>query len=218
VQKISGDPDGEFRVFVTLPLLQAAAGVGVWARLGSFYASQGIGAVFFPETGDEVVVAFMNQDPRYPVIVGALYSKTRAPLYPPDEKNTMKAVVSKSKLQLTLNDTDQIIQILTPAGHKIVLDDKAGSISINDSNGNSAEFAAGGVTLDSASNITLTAKGNISVTAQGNLALKANANATMEGLQVSHTAQTQFAAKANVQASVTGSAMLTLKGGLVQIN
>lgn len=218
VQKLVTDPAAEFRVFVTLPLLQAAAGSGVWARLGSFYASNGIGAVFFPEVGDEVVVAFMNDDPRYPVIVGSVYSKGRPPFFPPDEKNTKKGIVTQSKLELTFNDEDKIIQILTPGGHQITLDDKATTVSIKDSNGNSATFASGGITMDSASNMTLQAKGNISVTAQGNLALKANANATMDGLKIALAAQTQFAATANAEASVSGSAMLTLKGGIVQIN
>lgn len=218
VQKVSGDPDGEFRVFVTLPLLQAPSGSGVWARLGTFYASNGIGAVFFPEVGDEVVVAFMNDDPRYPVIVGSLYSKGRPPTFPPDEKNTNKAIVTRSKLEMTFNDEDKIIQILTPGGQKIILDDKATSITVQDSNGNSAKFDSGGITMDSAANMTLSAKGNVSVTAKGNLSLKASANATMEGLEVSHTAQTQFSASGNTEASVSGSAMLVLKGGLVKIN
>jgi len=74
VQQVDGDPDGEFRVQITLPLLQAGT-QGVWARLGTVHASNG----FYPEIGDEVVVAFMNGDPRFPVIIGSLYSKQNPP-------------------------------------------------------------------------------------------------------------------------------------------
>lgn len=63
VKKVAGDPAGEHRVLVSLPLLQDTA-KGVWARLGTLYASSKTGAVFFPEVGDEVGVAFMNEDPR----------------------------------------------------------------------------------------------------------------------------------------------------------
>ena len=63
VKQIDQDPDGEFRVLVTLPLLQAAGGLGVWARFGAFYASNGVGVNFYPEIGDEAVVAFMNGAP-----------------------------------------------------------------------------------------------------------------------------------------------------------
>lgn len=78
VQQVDGDPDGEFRVQVTLPLLQAGT-QGVWARLGGFHGSSGTGASFYPEIGDEVVVAFMNGDPRFPVIIGSLYSRQNPP-------------------------------------------------------------------------------------------------------------------------------------------
>jgi phage protein D len=44
VTKIDDDPGGEYRVQITLPLLQASP--GVWARLGGFYASNSAGAMF----------------------------------------------------------------------------------------------------------------------------------------------------------------------------
>lgn len=218
VQKVSGDPDGEFRVYVTLPLLQASGNPGVWARLGSFYASNGIGAVFFPEVGDEVVVAFMNQDPRYPVIVGSVYSKGRPPPLPPDQDNTKKGIVTRTKLEVTFDEQNKVIQILTPAGQQVTLDDTGKSVTLKDCNSNSATLSASGITLDSASNMTLSAKGNIAVSADGNLALKAVQQATMEGMQVSHTAQTEFTASANTQTTLKSSGILTVQGSLVQIN
>ena len=71
VKQVAKDPGGQFRVALELPLLQMP-GQLVWARLASFYASNKIGEVFYPEVGDEVVAGFMNQDPRYPVILGSL--------------------------------------------------------------------------------------------------------------------------------------------------
>ena len=46
----------------------------VWARLASLYASNAFGAAFYPEVGDEVIVGFMNEDPRFPVVLGSVYS------------------------------------------------------------------------------------------------------------------------------------------------
>ncbi len=218
VQKIDGDPDGEFRVYVTLPLLQASGKLGVWARLGSFYASNAIGAQFYPETGDEVVVAFMNDDPRFAVIVGSLYSKTKPPPVTPAAANPQKCIVTKSKLRLDFFDDKHAIEISTPKGQSIRVDDDAESITIKDKSGNKATFAAGGITLDSAANITLTAKGNIDIKAQGNLALKATANVTVDGLQITQSAQTSFSAKGNAEAKLIASGMLTIQGALVKIN
>jgi Rhs element Vgr protein len=217
VKKVAKDPGGEFRVFVTLPLLQDDA-KGVWARLSGFYASNKFGAVFYPEVSDEVIVGFMNEDPRYAVILGSVYSKKLPPLFPPDEKNNKKAITTRSQLQILFDDQDKIIEIVTPGKHSIKMDDKAKSITVKDGKGNTMSMSGSGIALESTSNLSITAKGNITIEAKGNLALKAAAKATMEGLQVAHTAKTQFTAKANLTAEVSGSAMLTLKGGLVKIN
>lgn len=217
VKQIEKDPEGEFRVLVTLPLLQAG-NKGVWARLGSFYASNKVGAVFYPELKDEVVVGFMNEDPRYPVIVGSLYSKKLAPPYVPDKKNSKKALVTKSKLEIVFDDENKIIEIKTPGKHVIKIDDKTKAVSIKDSNKNTVSLSKGGISLDSASNIKIKAKGNISMEAGGALKLKANTNATMEALQVQHKAKAKFSAKGNASAEVTSSGMLTVRGTLVKIN
>jgi uncharacterized protein involved in type VI secretion and phage assembly len=217
VKKVAKDPGGEFRVFVSLPLLQDDA-KGVWARLGMFYASNQVGAVFYPEIGDEVVVGFMNEDPRYAVILASVYSKKLSPPIQPDEKNTKKTLVTRSKMEISFDEESKIIEIKTPGNHSIKLDDKGKAITIKDSNGNTVSLSKSGITLDSASHVTMTAKGNITVEAEGNLKLKAAANVTTEGLQISHKAQTKFSAQGTAQAEVTASGILTLRGALVKIN
>lgn len=217
VLKTSDDPDGEFRVQVQLPLLQAGS-QGVWARLGSFYASNGIGAEFYPEVGDEVVVAFMNGDPRFPVIVGSLYSKKNPPPVTPDAKNNQKTIVTRSKLRIDFFEEDKAIAIATPGGHSIRLDDKAKTITIKDLNGNTMTMAPGGITASSAADMTLEAKGNIAINAQGNLTLKANANVSVAGLQIDAKADTTFAAQGSAEAKLTSAAMVQIQGGLVKIN
>lgn len=217
VKKVSQDPGAEFRVFVTLPLLQDDA-KGVWARLSGFYASNKVGAVFYPEIGDEVVVGFMNEDPRYAVILGSVYSKKLPPLFPPDDKNSKKAITTKGELQILFDDQDKVIEITTPGKHSIRMDDKAKSITVKDSKGNTLKMSGSGIDLESTANLNITAKGNISVQAKGNLSMEATGNATMEAAQVSHTAKGQFTAKGNATAEVSAGAMLTLKGALVKIN
>jgi Rhs element Vgr protein len=217
VKQVAKDPGGEFRVLVGLPILQDMS-KGVWARLGSFYASNKIGAVFYPEIGDEVVVAFMNEDPRFPVIVGSLYSKKLAPPVAPDAQNNVKAIVTRSKLQISFDDKSKVIEIRTPGKHILKLDDTSGAISIQDSNGNRVSLSKGGIALDSASNLKLTAKGNVSVQAGANLTLSAKANASMDGLQVAHKAKAKFSAAGSAAAEVTSTGMLTVRGTLVKIN
>jgi Rhs element Vgr protein len=217
VKNMATDPGGEFRVQVSLPLLQDDA-KKVWARLGTFYASNKFGAFFYPEVDDEVVVGFMNDDPRYPVILGSVYGKKLAPPLTPDAENTKKALVTRGNLEITFDDKDKVIEVKTPGGQSIVMSDKAGSIVIKDKNGNTVSMAGGGITLDSGTSVKITAKGDITLDAGANLNLTAKANATMEGLQITHNARTKLTAKGTVSSEVSSSGILTIRGSLVNIN
>src|SRR3569833_3199217 len=75
VKQMSQDPDTQYRILVTVPMFDQN-GAGIWARLANFYSTAGAGAFFLPEVGDEVVLGFLNEDPRYPVILGSLYSSS----------------------------------------------------------------------------------------------------------------------------------------------
>ncbi|MBB6250764.1 type VI secretion system tip protein VgrG [Nitrospirillum iridis] len=218
VQKVAQDPDGEFRVYVQLPLLQAGGSLGVWARLGSFYAYNAIGAVFYPEVGEEVVVAFMNDDPRFPVIVGSLYSKKNPPPITPDAENNQKTIVTRSKLRIDFFEDKKAVEISTPGGQKVRLDDDAKTVTVADLNGNTITMAAAGVTVDSAAKLTLNAKGDIAISAQGNLSLKSNATVSVEGLQIKQSASSTFSAQGSGEAKLVSSGMLTIQGSLVKIN
>ncbi|AJP72404.1 type VI secretion system tip protein VgrG [Sphingomonas hengshuiensis] len=217
VLKIDGDPDGEYRVQVQLPLLQAGS-LGVWARLGSFYASNAVGAEFYPEIGDEVVVAFMNADPRFPVILGSLYSKKNPPPVPPDSKNSQKTIVTRSKLRIDFYEDLPAVEITTPAKQSVRMDDKAKQVTIKDANGNSITMAAGGITIDSAAKLTLNAKTDIAMTAQGKVSLKGTAGVDIAGLTINAKADTSFAAQGAAEAKLTASGMVTIQGGMVKIN
>lgn len=219
VKKVAKDPGGEFRVLVSLPLLQAGS-KGVWARVASFYTAAGKGgAVFFPEINDEVVVAFLNDDPRFPVVLGSLYSKKLPPPYPPNEANDKKAIVTRSKLEITFDDKDKILEIRTPGKHVIKLDDKTGALSIQDNgNKNQISLSKGGITVDSGSNLKINAKGNITLTAGGNLTMTAKANASLEGVQVNAKAKGKLSAKSSGLAELSATGILTVKGSLVKIN
>jgi uncharacterized protein involved in type VI secretion and phage assembly len=218
VKKVAEDPAGGFRVQVTLPLSQSET--GVWARLSSFYASSAVGAVFYPEVGDEVVVAFMNEDPRFPVVLGSVYGKKLTPpaSCTPANENDIKGIVTRSKMEVSFNDKDKIVTIKTPGAHVVTLNDTSGEITIADSNKNTVTLGKNGIILDSASQLEIKAKGNISITATGNLALKATGNLNAEGLQVGLKAQSALSAEGNASAELKASGIVTVQGGLVKIN
>jgi Rhs element Vgr protein len=203
VKQIDQDPDGEFRVLVTVPILQDSAATGLWARFGSFYASNGIGSNFYPEIGDEVVLAFLNADPRYPVVLGSLYSKANPPPYPPDDKNSTKSFMTHSKMHIDFLEEDPQMLLTTPGGQSISINDKAKSITISDMNGNSVTLNESGITLDSPKDIKLTASGSISLTASMDIKLAASAS---------------YSCTSSATAKMTCDGPVQIKGATVALN
>jgi uncharacterized protein involved in type VI secretion and phage assembly len=70
------DPDSKSRVQVRL---LGFDGMGeqdapMWARVAVPFAGAGRGAFFIPSTGDEVVVQFINGDPRQPLVCGGVWN------------------------------------------------------------------------------------------------------------------------------------------------
>lgn len=217
VKQIQEDPNGGFRVLTKIPILQQDKDA-VWARLTTFYASNGCGSYFFPEVNDEVILGFLNDDPRYPVILGSVYSKKNKSPETPEEKNDKKAIITKSKMELSFAEEDKIILIKTPGGNQITISDKDKGVIIEDQNSNKLTLDSSGITLDSASDVAIKAKGNIDLNATGNLTLNANGNVTVGGAQIENTAKTAFTAKGNATAELSASGQVTVKGGMVMIN
>ena len=166
VDKFEEDPDKEFRVKVILPAIDEKQGA-VWARLGAPDAGKGRGYFFRPEPGDEVILGFINDDPRYAVILGALYGSKNTP---PDavskltQDNVDKAIVSKTGSAIRfLDDKKSAIFIETPEANKIIFDDDAQSIEIADQHGNEVKMSKDGVVIKSAKDLTIDARGNVEI-------------------------------------------------------
>ena len=219
VKKINEDPDGNFRVQVTLPSYTGdGQDTGLWARLAFPYASKDAGFFFFPEIGDEVIVTFINNDPRFPVITGAIYSKKNTPKETPDEKNQFKSIYSKSGINIRFDDEDKILTIQTPGENIFTLDDKEKSITVKDSNDNSLKMDESGIALKSAKDISLTADGKINIKGTDTVNIESTADVTMKGMNVQAEADTGFTAKGNATAEVSASGQTTIKGAMVMIN
>jgi Rhs element Vgr protein len=219
VKKIHEDKDGNYRVLVTLPSFTGTGqDDGIWARLAFPYASSEAGFFFFPEINDEVLLTFINNDPRFPVITGALYSSKNKPKETPDEKNQFKAIYTKSGIKIRFDDEDKILVIETPGGNSFTLDDENKNIKLEDLNKNSLLMDDKGITLDSPGDINLKSKGNVNIEATSNISLKATSDLKGEGLNIDMSAKTGFTAKGNASAEISASGQTTVKGAMVMIN
>lgn len=217
VKKLDADPDGQYKIQVSVPVLQAETD-GVWARLAKFYASDGIGAFFVPEIGDEVVLGYFNNDPSNPVILGSLYSSKRKAPYELTADNFKKAIVTKSKLKLEFDDDKKVVTIITPGNNQIVISDDGKSILLQDQTNNKVKLSESGISLDSPKDISITASGKISISATGNVEISAQADLKASAINITHTANAGFTAKGNASAELSAAGQTTIKGAMVAIN
>lgn len=195
------DPLGENRVKIFLPIIDPSS-EGTWARMASPDAGENRGIFFMPEIGDEVIVGFVNENPRDAIILGKLYSSARpAPLTQSDD-NYQKGIVTRTELKLVFDDEKKSITIETPNGNKIILSDDEGSILLEDENGNKASLSADGITLESAKDIILKASGDVKI----------------EGTNIEIKASAQFKSEGGAGAELSSSGSTAVKGSLVQIN
>lgn len=165
VLELGEDPDKELKVKVQLPMLKQDANT-LWARLGSPDAGMGRGYFFRPEVGDEVVIGFVNDDPRQAIILGSLYSsKNSSPerFGKPDDKNIGKGIASKKGMVIGFDDDKTIVYIETPGKNTIKLDDDGKKIQLDDQHGNSIIMDENGITLKSAKDFKLEAGGNVEI-------------------------------------------------------
>ena len=90
VDRLKRDPDGWYRIEVTLPTFENSP--SIWARLMLPYASTNAGFFFYPEKGDEAAVEFMDGDPRMPVVTGFFSNPRRKPAIAPHEDQGEKGI------------------------------------------------------------------------------------------------------------------------------
>lgn len=216
VKKINEDPDNEFRVQVEIPIL-GADGEAVWARLGTFYNGNGIGAYFMPEVNDEVILGFMNDDPRFPIILGSVWSSSIPAPETPDENNTIKTIITQSKLQIKFDDENKVITVLTPGGNTMVFSDEDQGITITDQNSNKIEMGTSGITIDSQSDLTLQAAQSVSIKGMS-ISVDGDQSISNSAPSVSISGDQSTSITGNAECSISSSGQMSVKGLTVMIN
>jgi len=208
VVQLENDPDGEDRILVRLPVIDNAAR-GVWSRVASLDAGNKRGAFFRPEIDDEVIVGFINDDPRDAVVLGMLNSSAKPAPISAKDTNHEKGFFTRSKMRVHFHDEDKTITIDTPAKNSIILDEKSSSIEIKDQNGNSITMKSSGIEIKS--------PGNISMEATGKIEIKAGAALTIGAAQMTISAQASMEVK-GATAKMSSPGITEISGSLVKIN
>jgi Rhs element Vgr protein len=202
VTKLENDPDGVDRIMVRLPVIHKSD-EGIWCRVASLDAGKERGMFFRPELSDEVIVGFIDEDPRYGVVVGQLNSSKLPAHTQPKDTNHIKGYVSREKMKVMFDDEKKIINIETPAGNKVILSEDDKGISLIDQNGNKIVMNDQGIQMESSKDFTIKASGDFKVQASKNAEIKAS---------------TEMKIKGEMSAEYSSGGNTNLKGALVNIN
>jgi Rhs element Vgr protein len=201
--------DTNYWVKVLIPLLNNSE-EGVWARVSGVGLGEKKGVYFKPEVGDDVVLGFLNDDPRQPVVLGTLYSHLSPPEKTTEEDENdqkIKGFFARNDFSIFFDENTDTVTIETPKKQKILISDKEDSstayIRMEDANGNSITMDKDGITIYSEKDLTFEAKKNIN----------------LKGVNVSNTCSGSFEATGRSGAKLEASGGNTeVKGTLVMIN
>jgi Rhs element Vgr protein len=202
VTQLENDPDGEDRIMVRIPVIHKDD-EGVWCRVSTLDAGDKRGTFFRPEIEDEVIVGFINNDPRHGIVLGMVNSSAKpAPLQAKDD-NHEKGYVSRSEMKMIFNDDKKSINIETPGGNKIIITEDDKKIHLEDQHGNKITMNQDGIKIESIKDIILKAPSG-DIKAEGT-------NMTVKG-----SGQTKIEGGSGAEFKSGGST--TVKGSMVQIN
>lgn len=195
VVQLQNDPDGEDRILVRIPVIDNNA-QGIWTRMASLDAGADRGTFFRPEIDDEVIVGFINDDPRDAVVLGMLHSSAKPAPIKAQDANHEKGFTTRSKMHIHFNDNTKTITIDTPAGNKIMLDERATKIEIKDQSDNKITMEPNGIKMESPVNIDIKAGAVLSLSAGSSLSIsapalsmKADASVSIEGATAKFASQ-----------------------------
>jgi Rhs element Vgr protein len=202
VTALEGDPADEKRIRVRIPAI-VSDGDGLWARIALMDAGSKRGAYFLPEIDDEVIVGFIGNDLRHPIVLGMMHSSANETPVAPSDDNHIKGYYSRSGMRIFFDDEKKVMTLDTPGKRKIVLDDDKRKLSLADGNGNKIELSSAGIHIQSGGDLVLKASQNLKAEGSVNLELKAGA---------------QWKAEGSAGTELNSSALTVIKGSLVQIN
>jgi uncharacterized protein involved in type VI secretion and phage assembly len=205
----SDDPANLYRVKVAFPWLDDTY-ESSWARVVQAGAGASRGLQVLPEVGDEVLVAFEQDDIDHPVVLGGLYNgQDTPPIGAGDQVSggqvVQRAFVSRTGHQLLFNDSasssEQSITLATGDGAVTVVlgGSNAVAVTVTDQRA---------VSVTTAGPVTVNATGDISLIGQQNVTITAASALQLSGASVQITADSGLTAQAG---------QLQLQGGITSI-
>lgn len=175
------DPLSQGRVQVRLLAFDGVAGqdAPVWARVAVPFAGKNYGSFLIPDVGDEVLVTFVDGDPRFPVVVGSLWNGAAAPpevLGGSGSRVDRWTLVGKEGTRIAIVEErpgQAAISLTTPGGVKALFTDEGGGKIRMEAAGTTVTIDPKGVSIQTGGKVEVQAS-QVDVTAG-----QVNVNAAM---------------------------------------
>lgn len=157
------DPDGLNRVKLNYPLLGTEI-LSNWAPVASFMAGSAYGGFFHPQEGNEVLVGFLNGNPNIPYVLGSVWNGIDRPPVPMAQQNTISKIQTPGGHVITFDESEEApsLTISDKANNKIVIDQKANTISVSAGSGITIKAVEGAVSI-SAPEVSITGETSLSI-------------------------------------------------------
>lgn len=184
------------------------------------------GSFFFPEVGDEVLVAFSNGDISRPYVLGALWNNDYKPPHEiKDEKNDIRMIKTRCGHEIVFNDEQdkESIQIKTKKELSITLDDEKEIITIKDKAGKNImqiDSKNDQIEVTAAKKIILrSGKTNVILEAEKNkLQIESKQSISIKSQDIRINAKNSLELKAGNNLAVKSDGPASVKGATVKIN
>ena len=200
----SNIPGETIQVFV--PMIHGEE-KGIWARMATEYAGEGRGTVFLPEIGDQVVLGFVQDDPRKAIILGVLRHASHTSPVEAQDSNPQKGIFTRSGMQILFDEDEESISIQSPGKRSVLVNDKNKEIQIRDGEGNELIMNADrGMKIKSHKNLSISCDGDMSIKAQNiNIETNIGGNLQCEGTGVKMVSQSIMTLQGGVSVDLVGS-------------
>ena len=190
---------------------QTDPGDSGFVRVAQIATGTGSAALWLPDVGDEVAIAFEHGDPNRPVVIGSLYNgRDMPPVQLPAQKH-----LSMLRAQSSSGQKSEIIFDATPGHERLVLESGAQVLALGTSGltvaGSSVALSAGtSIQLQAGADLVQQVSRNMVVEAGKDMLLKAGQNFSLTSQR-----NAQFTVRDNA-VIVTGKSLTTQSGAMLK--
>ena len=216
--------DQKFNRVKCLPIGSENAEETDWCYVMTPMGGKECGMFFFPQVNDLVVLAYLDDDPHRPLVLGGYWNNEVLPPYAVQNgKAEDYAIKTPKKIELLFHDEEkkQKVTLTMPSGTVLTIDDENGQVSVKDKGGETSlamDMKSGEVTLAAKTKLTLSAgKTSVVIESGGNITQKGNGTVSLEGATVSVNGKTKAEVKGG-SLDLNASGIANLKGATVNIN